>query len=126
MIKIVLVSLVFAVIILFLKNIKSDLAILVEIISGIIILTLAFEYLYDTFSFFNDIINLTGLDSEVFTIILKITAVAYLIEFGAGTVEDFGLKNLSNKLVFVGKFVILGISMPIVYSIFNLFMNLLS
>lgn len=125
MIKIILVSLVFAVIIIFLKNIKSDLAILVEIISGIIVLTLAVEYLYDTFSFFTELINLTGLDSEVFTIILKITAVAYLIEFGAGTVEDFGLKNLSNKLVFVGKFVILGISMPVVYSVFNLFKNLL-
>ncbi len=125
MIKIILVSLVFAVIIIFLKNIKSDLAILVEIISGIIVLTLAVEYLYDTFSFFTELINLTGLDSEVFTIILKITAVAYLIEFGAGTVEDFGLKNLSNKLVFVGKFVILGISMPVIYSVFNLFKNLL-
>lgn len=125
MIKIVIVAIIFAVIILFLKNIKSELTILVEIISGIILLSLAFGYLNETFEFFNNLIKLTGLDSEIFIIVLKVTAIGYLIEFGAGTIEDFGLTSLAGKLVFIGKLVIVGISLPIIYAIFNLVTGLL-
>lgn len=125
MIKIVIVAIIFAVIILFLKNIKSELTILVEIISGIILLSLAFGYLSETFEFFNNLIKLTGLDSEIFIIVLKVTAIGYLIEFGAGTIEDFGLTSLAGKLVFIGKIVIVGISLPIIYAIFNLVTGLL-
>lgn len=125
MIKIVIVAILFAVIILFLKNIKSELTILVEILSGIILLSLAFGYLNETFEFFNNLIKLTGLDNEIFSIVLKVTAIGYLIEFGAGTIEDFGLTSLAGKLVFIGKLVIVGMSLPIIYAIFNIVTGLL-
>lgn len=126
MVKIILIALIFALIIIFLRNIKSDLAILVEIMSGITLIILSLDYLTVTFEFFNRLISLSGIDKETFRIILKITAIAYLVEFGAGTIEDFGLKGLSSKLVFIGKFVILGLSFPIIYSVFNMFYGILS
>ena len=94
--------------------------------SGITLIILSLDYLTVTFEFFNRLISLSGIDKETFRIILKITAIAYLVEFGAGTIEDFGLKGLSNKLVFIGKFVILGLSFPIIYSVFNMFYGILS
>lgn len=126
MLKIIIISIIFALLILFLKNTRNDIAILVEIMSGIILLTLGFEYLTNTFDFFNKLIDLSGIDKNVFKIILKITAISFIIEFGAGAIEDFGLKGLSTKLVFIGKLVILGLSLPIIYSVFNMFYGILS
>jgi stage III sporulation protein AD len=87
---------------------------------------LTFDYLNNTFAFFNELINRSGIDKDVFRIILKVISVSFLVEFGAGTIEDFGLKGLSSKLVLIGKFVILGLSLPIIYSVFNMFYGLLS
>ena len=125
MLKIILITLVFAILIVFLRNIKRDLAVLIEIMSGIILIILSIDYLKDTFNFFNELISVSGLDIDNFKIILKIVAIAYLVEFGAGTIEDFGLKGLANKLVVIGKFIILGLSLPVIYSVFNMFYGLL-
>ena len=79
----------------------------------------------EAFSFVNNIVELSGIDKEFYKIIFKITAIGYLIEFGADLVLDMGLKGLSEKLVFVGKIVIFCTSLPIFYSVFNLLIGLL-
>lgn len=126
MIKIVAITIVCGFIIIYLRSINSDLTSLAILGSGIIILSTAFSYVYQTYSFLVDIINSTGLDSGYYSIILKITAIGYLVEFGAGTVEDLGLKSLADKLVFCGKAAILVVSMPIIYAVFNLLGGLTS
>ena len=97
---------------------------LVIIASGIIILGFSLNYLVENLNFFNKLFEMTGLSDDVLRIIYKITAIGYLIEFGAGTVEDFGLKSLADKLVFTGKLIILSVSLPIIYSIINVIMVL--
>ncbi len=125
MYKIILVALVCAVLIVYLKNINSELAILAEIMSGIILIFMSLSYLKTTFSFINELISLSGLDNKIFSIILKIIAIGYLIEFGASTVEDFGMKSLAAKLVFAGKIIIICVAMPIIYAVFNVITGLL-
>ncbi len=124
MIKIVAVAIICAILILYLKSIHSDLALPATIGAGIIIIYLSFSYVAQTFEFFSSLINMTGVDGSLFSIIFKITAIGYLVEFGAGTIEDFGLKSLADKLVFAGKIIILGISMPVIYAVFNLLKGL--
>ncbi len=126
MYKIILIALVCAVLIIYLKNINSELAILAEIMSGIILIFYSLSYLKTTFSFFNELISLSGLDDKIFGIILKIIAIGYLIEFGASTIEDFGLKSLATKLIFVGKIIIICMAMPIIYAVFNVITGLLT
>ncbi len=124
MIKIVAIVLVCAIIIVYLKNINSELSMLALIGSCIIVLFFVLEYLNDIIHIFDEISNFTGIDSDLYKVIFKITAIGYLVEFGADIVEDFGLKSLSNKLIFVGKIIILSISMPIIYSVFSLLKTL--
>lgn len=126
MIKIVATALICACLILFFKKINSELTILMEIMSGIILLFLIFSHLQTTFSFFTDLINKTALDESLYKIVFKVMAVGYLVEFGAGIIEDFGLKGLSDKLVFAGKVIIISISMPIIYAVINLITELLT
>ena len=125
MLKIVAIALICAVIIIYLKSINSELSLLATIGSGIIIIFLSAEYMANTFEFINKLINISGISADFYKILFKITAIGYLIEFGADTINDFGLNSLSNKLIFVGKLIIFNISLPILYAVFNLIIGLL-
>lgn len=125
MIKIVALVIVCAFIIILLKNINSEFAFLALICSSVIILFYTFNLLESTYSAFNEIIKSSGIDTGLLKIILKITTIGYIVEFGAGTLEDFGLNSLSNKLVLLGKVAILASSMPIIIGVYNLFVNIL-
>ena len=126
MIKIIIVALVFAVIISYLKASGSDLYVLALVGAGVILFSLAFEYLVETVDFVRQLIDKTGVDQEFYRIIFKITIIGYLIEFSADTITDLGFKSLADKLVFVGKFIIFSVSLPILYAVFNLLTGLTS
>ncbi len=124
--KLVVLVLIFAIIIVYLKSINSEMAMLATICAGVVLVFFAFDYIAKSYNFINEIIALTGIDYEFFRIIIKISLIGYLVEFGADTVNDFGLKSLSDKLLFVGKVVIFSVSLPIFYAVINLIKGLLS
>lgn len=120
MVKIVGVALVSAILIVYLKSINSELALLATIASTIILMFFSLEYIIETHKFINKIIEYTNLDNEFFIILYKIFAIGYIVEFGARIIRDFGMNSLSDKLIFVGKLIILCLSLPIIYSLFDL------
>lgn len=125
MIELVVIAIICAVIIIYLRSVNSELALLATIVSGIIILTYSFEYLSSTFNIIKNLVELTGIDNELYVIIFKITAIGYLVEFGASTIRDFGLSSLADKLVFVGKLIIFSLSLPIIYGLLNMLVEVL-
>lgn len=125
MIKIVSVALVCSLLIVYLKSINSELVIFAMIMSGIIIVFLSLEYINIAINLFYQIIEICNIDVYFVKVVFKATAIGYLVEFGAGLIEDLGLKNLSDKLVFVGKILILSIALPIVYSLITLIIEFL-
>ena len=48
-----------------------------------------------------------------------------MIEFATGTISDFGVNGMAEKLVFVGKIIIFSLSLPIVYAVINLLTGIL-
>ena len=125
MTKIVVIALICAIIITYLKSINSELTILALIGSGIVVLYFSIEYIVLTSDFIFNLISLAKIDNDLFKIIYKVLAISYLVEFGAGIIDDFGIKSLSDKLIFVGKLLILATSMPIIYAVFNLLVGLM-
>ena len=125
MVKLVAIALVFSVIIIYLKSINSELSLLALVGAGIIIIFYALEYLSNSFAFIIQLVESSGIDKDFYVIIFKITAIGYLIEFGASTMQDFGLSSLANKLIFAGKVIILSISLPIIYAVYNLIMGVI-
>ena len=126
MLQIVGVSVICATIVIYLKSEKSELAVPALICSGVLILSFSVKYVSETLDFFNELKTLTGIDERFIVIMAKITAIGYLVEFAASTIEDFGLKSLSDKLIFVGKMIILSVSLPILYSVINVIKVMLS
>jgi stage III sporulation protein AD len=120
MIKIVLLAVVFSVILYFLKNVNSDIFVPALICSGVILTSYSISYLQEVFDFVNTIVGLSKLDFGYYKIIIKIIGLSYLVEFGASTVEDIGYKSIADKLVLVGKIMILVVALPIFYVVINL------
>lgn len=125
MVKLVILTILFSTILIVLKNVNSDLFVPTLVCSGVIILSFGITYLNQAFGFISSLIDSTKIDVEFYKIIFKVVGIAYLIEFGAGTVEEVGYKSLSDKLVMVGKIIIFVVSMPIFYAIFNLLGSLI-
>lgn len=125
MIKILSIAILCTIIVVYLREINSNLAIPALIVSGIIVILFSLNYLKNSFELVGKIIEMTSIDNKIVTSILKITVIANLIEFTALTIEDFGLKSLSEKLIFCGKIIIFSISAPIFYSVFELIIGLL-
>lgn len=125
MLQIVSVALISAIIIIYLKSINSDLYVLASVGAGLILISFVLKYVSESFAFINQIIEMTGINKDFYLIIFKITAIGYLVEFGADTINDLGLKGLAEKLIFVGKVVIFATSLPILYAVFNLLVGLM-
>lgn len=126
MIKIVLVVLISAILIAYLKSINPELSTLATIATSILLLLMLIEYLSDGFSLIADLVKLTNINNDLYKIIIKMTVLGYIVEFSAGIVTDLGLKSLADKLVFAGKMIILSLSLPIIYALLNVIIGLIT
>ena len=125
MAKLVILTILFAIILLVLRNVNSDIFLPALVCSGVVILSFGISYLNQAYTFISSLIESTKIDLEFYKVLFKVVGIAYLIEFGAGTVEEVGYKSLADKLIMVGKIVIFVASMPIFYAIFNLLGSLI-
>ncbi len=124
MVKLVFLAIIFSVILFALKNVNSDLFVPALVACGVIFAFYLLSYVKEAFSFINQVIEMTGVDSELYKIIFKIVGISYLIEFGAGTVEDVGYKSIADKLTLIGKLAIFISSLPVFYAVINLLVGL--
>ena len=123
--KIVAVGILICVVTLILKQVKPELTVTVVIAGSVILITYALSYFSTVFQVFGNIVNKTGIDQGLFTILLKLIGVGYLVEFGASICEDTGNSSIANKIVLCGKITIFIMSMPIITSLFQLILDLL-
>ena len=112
--KIIVLSIVCAFLCFYLKSINSNLFAPAVILSSTIVLGFALQYVTNLTSFFDKIFNLLSLDKSFFILLIKVCFIGYMIEFSAGLIEDFGIKSIADKLVFVGKILLLCMSLPII------------
>ena len=72
------------------------------------------------------IVNKTGIDNEMFKILLKIIGIGYLIEFSASICNDSGNSSIGDKIILAGKLLIFGISIPLISNLFNMIMAMVN
>lgn len=123
--KIVAVGLITCIATLIVRPVRSDFSIIIAIVGGIIIIFMIIGYLTDIFSSLNGIIKFTGLNSDLYKLLLKIIGVGYLIEFTASICNDTGNASLGDKVLLGGKIVILVMALPIITNILDIIMGLL-
>jgi len=124
-VKILVIGIVVSILSVLLKQIKPEYSLICVLIgSGILII-----YIINSFQgileFFARIVDKTGIDKSMFTTMLKIIGVGYLIEFAASVCNDSGNSSIADKVVLAGKLIIFALSLPIITDLFNLVMELI-
>lgn len=123
--KIIALGILICVVIIIMKQIKPEFAVLVLIAGSIIMLCYLFNYFTNILGVFDKIISKTGINAELFAIILKIVGIGYLIEFAANICADSGNPAIADKIVLGGKLIILTVSMPIITNLLDIIVELL-
>lgn len=123
--KIVGIGLVACIATLIIKPIRADFSIFIGIAGGLIIIFLIINYLTGIFSTIKSIISLTGVNASLYSILMKIIAIGYLIEFTAGICSETGNQALGDKVLLGGKIVILVMALPIITNILQIIMDIL-
>lgn len=123
--KIVAIGLITCIATLIVKPVRSDFAIMIALAGGVLILALLINYLSSVFDSIKLVINTTGISGNLYSLILKIVGIGYLIEFTAGICSDTGNNSLGDKVLLGGKVIIMVMAMPIITSILQIIMELL-
>lgn len=123
--KIVAIGLISAIASLIIKPLRSDFAVIIAIVGGIIILLMLVNYLSGIFESFKLIINSTGVSSSLYTLVIKIVGIGYLVEFSAGICADSGSASIGDKILLGGKVIIMVMALPIITNILSIISQLL-
>lgn len=123
--KIIAIGLITCLATMIVRPIRSDFAVIIAIVGGLIILFMVVNYLSSVFETFRNIIGITGLNSSLYTLLLKIIGVGYLVEFTAGICSGTGNSSLGDKVLLGGKIIILVMALPIITNILQIVMELL-
>lgn len=124
-IKVLILGIILSVITVLLKQIKPEYSLICVIVGSIILIAYILSGISTIFDYFSVVVEKTGVDNAMFTTLLKIIGVGYLIEFTAGICVDSGNNSIADKVVLAGKILIFILSMPIITNLFNLILELI-
>lgn len=114
-VKIVGIGFLSLIVILVLKEFKKEYAIYASILSGIILLTMSFGTISEIVNFLNRISEKSSYNNSGFiTLLLKITGIAVLVEYGTSICRDSGETAIASKIDFAGKIIIISMSIPVI------------
>lgn len=118
--RIIGIGIVGAVMVLMLKQSKSEMSILAGVATGIIILIIVISSLNDVILAFNKLVAKSGISQELFSGLLKIIGVGYVTEYSANICDDMGSPSIGKKLQLAGKLTIFLMALPIVTALIDI------
>ena len=125
LVKIIIIALLGTVCAILVKPFKPEISIFLIIVSGLLILFQVLDYFVEIIETFTKLSEQTGIDNELFKIILKIIGVGYLIEFASNICIDSGMNSIASKIQFAGKVIILFLSLPIINMLIEIITQIL-
>ena len=123
--KVVAIAFVGVIVVGIIKQQRAEFTTYVSIVVGAIILYMVLDELTPIVSMLSNLSSKMGVSSKFFVILLKITGIAYLSEFGANVCRDSGESAIASKVELAGKILIVGLSVPILTSLMETLIGLI-
>ena len=111
--------------VLILKQNRPELAAIVSLSGGLIILLMFTQGLAGVITSLTQIVDRTGISSDIFTMLLRIIGIGYLTEFASGICDDAGNSNMAQKVTLAGKVLILIIAIPIINNLIEVVLGVI-
>lgn len=122
--KIVAFAVVATVLVLVLKEQKKEISILLECIAAIGIMIYAISKMSGVVLMLDQLTSLSGINQDFLVVILKITGIAYIVEFGKNICMDAGQSAIATKLEMAGKVIVVVLSLPLMNSLISVLAGL--
>ena len=123
--KIAAIGITASLLVLFVREHRPDVAVLIGLAAGILILFSVVNYLTEAISALQALMDKSGIDLEILQAVLKIIGIVYITEFAAHICEDSGSRGIADKILFGGKVLILIISLPLLSAVIEIILSLL-
>jgi len=124
-VQIVGIGLVATVLIIVLRRQKPEIAVQVSIATGAVIFMLLVSKLSAVIELLGDYADKAEIKPSYFTVVLKITGIAYIAEFGAEICKDAGESAIASKIELAGKIIIAVLAAPIITSLLDLIIEVM-
>lgn len=125
-IQILIFGLVTTIIVVTVKQQRPDIALLISLAGGTVILIFVVSSLSVVIETISNLFNKSNMDSVYITTILKVIGIAYLADFGAQLCKDAGESAISAKIELGGKILILLLAIPILTALMELILKILT
>ena len=122
--KILGFAIIATILIVMLNNEKKEIGLVLSIAAGVCILLFTMSKITPIVDMLNSLIESSGINKEFLVIILKITGIAYLVEFGKNICMDAGQSAIATKLELAGKVIIVSLSLPLIATLVNVLTGL--
>ena len=119
-IKIIGVAFVTAISTMLIRSSKPELAFAVTVAGVLVCLIFLFDAMQGSIQMLQSIGRITGLDGGLIRVLLKIVGIAYVTEFSASVLTDFGAASMADKVSLGGKLTILVMSLPVIEGLLEL------
>lgn len=124
-IKIIFIGILTVILSTIIKQYRADLALLVNVCGGILIVLFSIESLGTILDSMINISSDIELSNDIIEPLIKVLAIGYITEFSADVAEDAGNKSMSSKILFGGKIAICIVAIPIIVNMLNAILSLL-
>ncbi|MBU5426668.1 stage III sporulation protein AD [Tissierella pigra] len=123
--KVVGIGIIATIAIVILKNVKSEFALYISLITGVIIFTMILGELSYVIETLNTLARRVNIEFAYFSTILRIIGMAYIVEFGAQLSRDAGEEGIAMKIELGGKVMIMVLAIPILLALMELIIKIL-
>lgn len=111
--KITAVGITGALLAVMIKPYKKELAMTVSMVTGLVIVSMVLPYLGTLFDTFGALADRTGIRSEYFMLIVKVTGIAYAAQFAGELCRDAGEGALALKIETAAKVCVMILTLPV-------------
>lgn len=121
-----LLAIVTVLLILSIKELKPDFAVLISTVFGIIIILYLVDPISETLSAFSDIAQRSGIKNEILSSLAKVVGISFIAEFAASICNDAGQTSIASKVESAGRIIILALALPIITDVLDSIFSILS
>jgi len=111
--------------VLILKPHKPEIAALLSIIGGVLVIMMFVDGLGEVTANIGQLVERTGVRPDLFSALLRIIGIGYLTEFAAGICDEAGNTAMARKVTLAGKVLILVLALPIINNLIEIVVGII-
>lgn len=124
--KIVLISLVCAVLIVVVRQFKPEFTTPLTVGASVMLLLFICDALFDVVYTFYGFAESSGIDKDAVSCVIKVVGIGYLAEFSNNVCVDANCKSIGDKVLLASKIAIIYCALPVVQRLFELLRGLVA